>query len=117
MPPDPKDSGDWRAAFEEVLVELRQLSPGQGGGDGWEEWKNHIRLELKRLSQGQKEMLACQADIQAELPQKADALQLERHKADTAAQLSALKVRAGIWGALGASIPATVAILYALANR
>jgi len=116
--PEPGEGqSEWREAFDEVLVELRQLSGERGGGDGWEEWKNHIRLELKRLSQGQKEMLACQAYIKAELPQKADALQLERHKADTAAQLSALKVRAGIWGALGASIPATVAILYALANR
>jgi len=88
-----------------------------GEYDGSSEWEKHILLELKRLAEGQKEILQSQIEIKVALPQKADVIELERHKTDIAAQLSALKVKAGIWGALGASIPTAVWVLYEIMNR
>lgn len=88
-----------------------------GKQDGGTEWDKHILAELKRLAEGQEKILQSQVDIKIALPQKADAIDLERHKADVTAQLSALKVKAGIWGAFGAGVPTAVWILYEIVQQ
>jgi len=89
--------------------------PGQQ--DDGTEWDKHILAELRRLADGQEKILQSQVEIKVALPQKANAIELERHKADVTAQLSALKVKAGIWGALGASVPTSVWILYEIVQQ
>ncbi len=90
------------------------MPDGHNNGEGW---NKHILLELKRLAAGQKEILKSQTDIKVELPQKADAIELEKFKGTVKAQFSALKVKAGFWGAFGASIPTSLLILYEILNR
>ena len=54
-----------------------------GEGDNWGEWKAHV---LKKLDDLQERQIQMHADI------------------------SALKVKAGIWGVLGGLIPSVIAI-------
>jgi len=92
--------------------------------DGWAEWRRHVLKELQRLAAAQEEMLKGQSAIQAQLVGKCDRaaleeqkIELERHKTTTASEFAALKVKAGIWGVIGAGIPTAVWILYELVSR
>lgn len=109
---------EWRKAFvDEVLVEVRRAVAAGGGGNGWQEHKLYVREELKRLADGQKEILDCQAAIKTEVALKAEAKDLEQHKSHVATQFASLKAKVGLWGAVGASIPSAAGILYVIFNK
>ena len=57
----------------------------QEGGDDWKSWSKHILAELKRLSDGQEKM--------------GDKMQIISN------DIVMLKIKATIWGAVGASVP------------
>jgi hypothetical protein len=64
----------------------------QPQGNGWSKWENHVLLELKRLN-------SCHDDVvkgQTEILQVVSTLKEE---------ISALKVKAGIWGAAAGCLP------------
>jgi len=93
-------------------------------GDGWAEWRRHVLKELQRLAEAQEQILKGQSVIQTQLVGKCDhaaleeqKIELERHKTTTASEFAALKVKAGIWGVIGAGIPTAVWILYELVSR
>jgi hypothetical protein len=44
-------------------------------------------------------------------------MELEKHKVTTSAEFAALKVKAGIWGVIGAAIPTAVWLLYELVGK
>jgi hypothetical protein len=56
--------------------------------DGWPEWSKHVLIELKRLSDTQ------------------DGLRSDLHKMNI--EIAMLKVKASVWGAVGASVPLLV---------
>lgn len=58
--------------------------------NGWSKWENHVLLELKRLNE-------CHGDVNTKL----DALMKE---------VSALKVKAGIWGVIGGAVPVIIGL-------
>jgi len=58
--------------------------------NGWEEWKNHVLMELKR-----------QNDLMEGIFAKLNRLSEE---------IAALKVKAGVWGLLGGAIPVLVSL-------
>lgn len=60
--------------------------------DDWQSWSNFILAELKRLSSVQDKI----AEKQEKIGDKMEAISSE---------ISALKVKATIWGAVGASVP------------
>lgn len=53
--------------------------------DGWNEWEKHVLFELKRLGNGQESTNKAMKNI--------------------AVEIGMLKVKSGIWGAIGASVP------------
>ncbi len=64
--------------------------------NGWNEWKNHVLLELeghnKRLDN---------------IDQSLNRLWTE---------ISALKVKSGLWGFLGAMVPISILLIYQMVN-
>jgi hypothetical protein len=59
-------------------------------GDGWKAWGNHVLVELKRLNEGQ--------------------VRMENKMNKVHVDLAMLKVKSGLWGLLGASIPVIIAL-------
>ena len=70
-------------------------------GNGWNEWQRHVLAELKRLSRNFEGLSKEFSDLEVE----------------TARDLAALKVKAGLWGALGAAIPSAIAIIYMIMSN
>jgi len=64
------------------------------GGDGWSEWGNHVLVELVRLSGAYEGLRGEVVRIHVEV--------------------ATLKVKSGIWGAIGALIPITITLGVAL---
>jgi len=56
--------------------------------DTWNEWRNHVLVEIERLHTAQNEMKEDLSDIKQEI--------------------ATLKVKAGVWGAVAGAIPAIV---------
>lgn len=68
------------------------------GHNGWTEWGNHVLRELERLNE-------CANDL---------ALEISKLKVENAI----LKIKSGIWGAIGALIPILIAyILWLLTHK
>ena len=65
-----------------------------GTSNGWDEWSKHVLMELERLN-------TCMMNIDNDLRK----LSIE---------IAMLKVKAGVWGVIGGSIPAIVALAYFL---
>jgi len=70
-------------------------------GNGWNEWQHHVLAEIRRLS--------------SNVDKLNESVQCHREK--TAGEISALKVKAGIWGGIGGMIPAAIALFWYLINR
>ncbi len=60
------------------------------GSNGWSQWENHVLAELKRHNEWCNEL----ADTQTQI----------------LVQLSALKVKAGIWGVIGGAVPVVIGL-------
>jgi hypothetical protein len=73
--------------------------------NGWPEWRKHVLLELERLDQAQ---VATQDHLATQI-QLANQLQLA-----TQIQLTTLRVKAGVWGLVGAAIPTGIALAISL---
>ena len=58
--------------------------------NGWDEWQNHVLAELERLAEWNGEIANTQTNILV--------------------QVSALKVKAGIWGLIGGAIPVIIGL-------
>lgn len=69
--------------------------------NGWNEWSRHVLAELKRFNL-----------MINELDSKLNKMEVENTK-----EITALKVKAGLWGAIGASIPAAIAIIYTMMSK
>jgi len=71
-------------------------------GNGWDEWKRYVLGELKRVSDEQtdmrKENVAQHVAILSSI-------------SDLKSDLSALKVKAGVWGLIGGAIPVSIGLL------
>jgi hypothetical protein len=92
--------------------------------DGWKEWSKHVLHELQRLADCYEELSTGQVQTNATLANKVDRceldqqrMELEKHKVTTSAEFAALKVKAGIWGVIGAAIPTAVWLLYELVGK
>jgi len=64
--------------------------------DAWETWCKHVLLELKRLAESSEETA--------------------KRMASQEAAISALKVKSGIWGLIGGSIPVLITLGYLLST-
>ncbi len=60
--------------------------------NGWTEWSKHVLAELKRLN-------GCVEKI-------------EKVQQDILVEMSALKVKSGVWGLLGGAIPAVIVLIW-----
>lgn len=67
------------------------MSTSGGNKDGWQEWSKHVLLELERLN-----------DCYEKLDGRVNAIREE---------IASLKVKSGMWGAVGACIPIFLGIL------
>jgi len=92
--------------------------------DGWEVYSKHVLFELRRLARNQEDILRGLSAIQAALPNKVDSVKLEelrveadKRQFEASAEIAALKVKAGIWGVVGAAIPTSVWILYEIVSK
>ena len=63
-----------------------------GTNNGWDEWSKHVLKELERLN-------ACMVHIDDDLRK-------------LSIDIAMLKVKAGVWGVIGGSIPAIVTLVY-----
>lgn len=71
--------------------------PGIESDDGWKEWRQYVLKKLDELSATQTAMARTIASMQAEL--------------------SSLKTKAGMWGAVGAAIPTIAGAIFFLATK
>jgi len=69
--------------------------------NGWNEWSRHVLAELTRLNDGVQD-----------LEKKLNKMEVENTR-----EITALKIKAGLWGAIGASIPAAIAIAYTVLSN
>jgi hypothetical protein len=65
--------------------------------NGWHEWKNHVLLELQRISETLLTMTQKVVGIETDL--------------------AALKIKAGIWGAISGLIPVVLFIIYEMIKK
>lgn len=65
--------------------------------DGWDEWRRYILKELERLNDNYSKLSDVSVNMRSEI--------------------AALKVRAGVWGAIGGAIPVAAGILWQLVIR
>jgi len=74
-----------------------------GKPNGWNEWAKHVLLTLQEQTE----------DIHS-LEREVSNLRVElvRSEGSLKAEISALKVKSGIWGAVGAAIPTVAAVLF-----
>ena len=93
----------------------------------WKEWARHVLLELERLNTGQAGLTDRLQHIGTDLDSKTSGLRQEiqlsltqmrelnaRDSSDLRVELAMLKVKAGLWGAVGAAIPILVTLGVAL---
>lgn len=69
--------------------------------DGWNEWSRHVLSELERINQ-QVEKLHDE---------------VSRLRQDLAVVRTELRLKAGIWGAIGAAIPVIVMLAFQLLKK
>lgn len=67
--------------------------------NGWDRWQNYVLNELKRLNSSYEGIVGTMSNIRAN--------DLTKIKTE----ISALKVKSGIWGLMGGMIPAIIAII------
>jgi hypothetical protein len=67
------------------------------GGGGWEEWSNHVLLQLQDLNQSSRDMA-----------KELGALKTE---------IALLKVKASLWGGLAGCVPTAVAVIWQIAKH
>jgi len=72
-----------------------------GNDNGWQEWKNYVLAELKRLAKCNEDSI----EVQRASTEVQRAILVE---------IAGLKVKSTIWGVIGGSIPVLVTILIAL---
>lgn len=101
---------------------------------GWSEYKERVRGDLARIEQAQGELNRSIQEVRDSLSRKLDVFRseeierLRRELAetkervsslsiDTAAKLSALQVKASVWGGLAGAIPGAIAILWSVLKR
>lgn len=65
--------------------------------NGWSEWRHHVLIELERLNKGQSEM------------------KIEISKIQT--NVTVLKLKAGVWGAIAGMIPVLIMLLINFINK
>lgn len=70
-------------------------------GNGWSEWQNHVLAELTRLSNSVDKLHES----------------FNAHKEKNAASISALKVKASLWGGLAGGIPVAIAIIWYIMSQ
>ena len=66
-------------------------------GDGWEEWRKYILLELKRLNTAYES--------------------LQNNVNKISQEIAALKVKSGVWGLIGGLIPVIIMLVIYLLTR
>lgn len=78
--------------------------------NGWAEWSRYVLKELERLGKGQEgfriELSQSRSELTKEIAQSRSELTTELSQIRT--ELATLKVKSGIWGAVGASIPVLI---------
>jgi len=104
--------------------------------NGWSEHQKHIEFELKRGSEERKEILdrlltisnqqsattVSMSDLRTNIFRNMDGIKdltiVQNLQGKQIASMSMeLRIKAGLWGALGATIPSTVAIILMLLDR
>lgn len=69
--------------------------------NGWREWSKHVLKELERLN-------ACYIVLDEQIDDKID--DLKKCIGEIKLDIAKLKVKAGIWGAIGAAIPILITL-------
>jgi len=104
--------------------------------NGWSEHQKHIEFELKRGSEDRKEILdrlliisnqqaataVSVTDLRASILRNMNGIKdltiIQNLQGKELSSLSTeIKIKAGLWGALGATIPSTVAIILMLLTK
>lgn len=76
--------------------------------NGWAEWGRHVLKELERLND-------CYNQINQQMTkQNAD---IAKYQAKVDAQISALQVKAGVWGLIAGAVPGAIGFLIQLARN
>ena len=73
--------------------------------NGWDEWGKHVLTELKRINTN---CIICSTNYHKEKDHIIDLI------TDLRLDIGQLKVKAGIWGAVGASIPVVIGMIVGL---
>ena len=85
-------------------------------GNGWSEWQNHVLAELQRLNacidKIETSKVCDHKNIQDHLVSVKD--ELKDAIASNREEIGKLKVKAGIWGALGGAVPVVIALAWML---
>jgi len=76
--------------------------------NGWSKWENHVLAELERFGKSIDKLGEVNSGEHTDIRQLIS---------KSNGEIQALKVKAGIWGLFGGSIPAVVAILSFLLYR
>lgn len=66
-------------------------------GDGWPEWRKHVLLTLESFTEGMRDLTAQVVSCRI--------------------QIAKLKVKSGLWGAMGASVPILIGFILWLLAR
>lgn len=77
-------------------------------GDSWLEYKRLVLAELKRGNDGLEALQQKLSNFKAESAKQISDLKVE---------VGMLKVKAGVWGALGGIVPAAISIIYMMASK
>lgn len=68
-----------------------------GGQNGWNEWSRHVLAELERLN------AYCE--------------RIEKKLNEAITDIATLKVKAGVWGAIGGAVPVALGLLVWLLKK
>lgn len=90
----------------------------------WQEWARHVLLELTRLNDSQNGMAERLQEMKTEIDAKTSKLgqdiqssltsmRADNNKeiSDIKVELAMLRVKAGLWGAVGAAIPILITLI------
>lgn len=93
----------------------------------WREWARHVLLELQRNTIFQEQITAKVSENRSDIDTKLQSVRQEiqasvsraqeansKDLGDLKVEIAMLKVRAGVWGAVGAAIPICITIAVAL---
>lgn len=72
-----------------------------GENNGWSEWSKHVLAELKRLNNNYDE-----------LSKEVNIFELNMVR-----DITALKIKCGLWGGLAGAIPAAIAIAFMIMDK